>query len=444
MEDNKEQCRALTREAEHLRKNLLSVIQDNKTYRKAQERLESEVFAQAQELAESHKETQILKRRQKDLQKRLESERENYENDRLLWQQRESELCGEIKRWVMQNNNHPRRTRSATASNIWASPRPSSALPLPGQPKWEQQSLLERRNTNSNDAKARAQDKLIADLKSQVEQQKRVIEDALMAAETQAQRMESLEEELVSLKQVNGSLMEDNESYQMLLHEKTMTGQFLKKVEEECDAADNAPEPNSLAAELDHASQMNGSGGDQNEEYANKLKKLSDENRMLQESNKALSLYMNKILLKIIDNQELVDVLNIDDLAPPSSPPSKEPEAAKEIKQEATNDKSNRSNCKDSARPRRSTVSSWISTPKQTSTTEFGETTAHSRANTTNGSSSGWSRALKRMTIGSWSSYNQGVPAKSHHDDRRDKDKDRESGSSNSDVFDRDSGIESC
>lgn len=39
-----------------------------------QERLESEVFAQGQELAESHKETQILKRRQKDLQRRLESE----------------------------------------------------------------------------------------------------------------------------------------------------------------------------------------------------------------------------------------------------------------------------------------------------------------------------------------------------------------------------------
>ena len=69
---------------------------------------------------------------------------------------------------------------------------------------------------------------MIADLKSQVEQQKRVIEDALMTAETHAQRMESLEEELVSLKQVNGSLMEDNESYQMLLHEKTMTGEFLK------------------------------------------------------------------------------------------------------------------------------------------------------------------------------------------------------------------------
>lgn len=87
---------------------------------------------------------------------------------------------------------------------------------------------MERRLISSNDAKARAQDKLIADLKSQVEQQKRVIEDALMTAETQAQRMGSLEEELVSLKQVNGSLMEDNESYQMLLHEKTMTGEFLK------------------------------------------------------------------------------------------------------------------------------------------------------------------------------------------------------------------------
>lgn len=40
---------------------------------------------------------------------------------------------------------------------------------------------------------------------------------------------------------------------------------------------------------------------------------LSEDNRLLQESNKALSLYMNKILRKIVENQDLVDVLNIDD-----------------------------------------------------------------------------------------------------------------------------------
>lgn len=160
---------------------------------------------------------------------------------------------------------------------------------------------------------------------------------------------------------------------------------------------------------------------------------------MLQESNKALSLYMNKILLKIIDNQELVDVLNIDDLAPPASSPSKKAEETL-VKQKDTRCKGNGLNCKDASRPRRSTVSSWISTPKQACTSEFAE-------GTTNGHSSGWSRALKRMTIGSWSSHSHGVPVKNHHDDV--KDGSRHSGgggisSSDSDMFDRDSGIASC
>lgn len=83
---------------------------------------------------------------------------------------------------------------------------------------------------SARDAKIRVQDKLIADFKAELEQQKMVLHEAMTTAEAQAQRVDGLEQELASLQQVNASLMEDNESYQMLLHEKTIAGEFPVKV----------------------------------------------------------------------------------------------------------------------------------------------------------------------------------------------------------------------
>ncbi|KAI8145425.1 hypothetical protein BJV82DRAFT_603615 [Fennellomyces sp. T-0311] len=406
MEDTREQYRLLCKEADHLRKKLLAVIQDNNNYRKAQERMESQIYAQQQELAQAQKEAQTLTRLRKCVEKRLENELQNYESDRLLWQQREADLCGEIKRWSVQDRTgqHPRRTRSATASNIWAT-RTSTSLPEPQS--WASCTgmgpLFEERtkpidSVAARDTKIRAQEKLISDFKSEVEQQKRMTHEAILAAEAQTQRVETLEQELASLKEVNASLMEDNESYQILLHEKTMAGEFPKK--SDLAAAATKPQTASLAAELNKVQ-----GGDCSCQQTATVKKLSDEIRVLQESNKALSLYMNKILMKIVDNQELVDVLNIDEDDEQSIPQSTvapqkpEPPAVPVVEDKTSN------------RPRRSTISSWISAPKHPVTVESPTTVGRHRSHTNNdggnqhgGSSGGWSRALKRMTVIGWSS----------------------------------------
>ena len=83
-------------------------------------------------------------------------------------------------------------------------------------------------SVTARDTKIRVQEKLLSDFKSEIEQQKRVIHEAMLGAEVQDQRINTLEQELTSLKEVNASLMEDNESYQILLHEKTMAGEFSK------------------------------------------------------------------------------------------------------------------------------------------------------------------------------------------------------------------------
>ena len=53
---------------------MLAVVQDNNNHRKIQERMESQIYAQQQELAQVQKESQTLTRQRKHLEKRLENE----------------------------------------------------------------------------------------------------------------------------------------------------------------------------------------------------------------------------------------------------------------------------------------------------------------------------------------------------------------------------------
>ena len=73
----------------------------------------------------------------------------------------------------------------------------------------------------------KAQDKLISDLKAEVEKQKNAVQENMSQLQQQSLRMEHLEHEITNVKQLNRSLMEDNESYQMLLHEKTINGEIM-------------------------------------------------------------------------------------------------------------------------------------------------------------------------------------------------------------------------
>lgn len=73
----------------------------------------------------------------------------------------------------------------------------------------------------------KAQDKLIVDLKSEIEKQKSALQEQQVEAQEQSLRIVHLEHEIGNVKQLNRSLMEDNESYQILLHEKTISGEFM-------------------------------------------------------------------------------------------------------------------------------------------------------------------------------------------------------------------------
>ncbi|KAI9020942.1 hypothetical protein CLU79DRAFT_754457 [Phycomyces nitens] len=374
MQDSRDEFRALGIELDYLRKTMVIMKEEISNSRKVQERLESQLYAQEQETAHAHKEMQTMTRLKKEAEKRLESELRNHENDRSLWQQRETELRGEIKRWAIQKQS-PRRTRSATASNIWDAPETVKNWGTCAgmSPIFEDRRALTTDTVSCRDAKIRAQEKVILDIKTELQQQKRLAHEAIMTTKAQAHRVQWLEEELGGIKRLNASLMEDNEGYQLLLHERTMTGIF-KGVEPE--EPSQTANPTSLAAELQLVVSQD---TDANQAQ---VKKLTEEVKTLQEANKALTLYMNKILLKIVDNNQLVDVLNIDDSpTEPEEPVMPEPVVAAPVVP-ITN------------RPRRSTISSWMSSPKP----EVPPATVNPATNNDNG----WTRALRRMTVMSW------------------------------------------
>lgn len=73
----------------------------------------------------------------------------------------------------------------------------------------------------------KAQDKLILDLKNDVDKQKALLQERQSESQLVSLKVVHLEHEISNVKQLNRSLMEDNESYQILLHEKTINGEFI-------------------------------------------------------------------------------------------------------------------------------------------------------------------------------------------------------------------------
>ena len=154
-------------------------------------------------------------------------------------------------------------------------------------------------------------------------------------------RLNEVERLLMEARMSNARLMEDNESYQLLLQEKTLHGDFGKGdfsymgVSANQDALNalegrpsrpNSTRPNSgimtpattLADEL-------GSVGDDNEhESEEQVRRLETELRAAKDQNKALTLYINKIIERLLQHQEFEHILDQSSDAKQSSDVHKE------------------------------------------------------------------------------------------------------------------------
>ena len=144
-------------------------------------------------------------------------------------------------------------------------------------------------------------------------------------------RLQEIERKLLEARMANARLMEDNESYQLLLQEKTLTGDFKSEFlgtasnEDALNALEGRARAPSLADEL--------SGLGDGESEGESQKRLDSELKAAKAENKALTLYINKIIERLLQHQDFEAILdqssdfkpsaNTDkDLPPP--PPAKE------------------------------------------------------------------------------------------------------------------------
>ena len=142
-------------------------------------------------------------------------------------------------------------------------------------------------------------------------------------------RLQEIERKLLEARMANARLMEDNESYQLLLQEKTLTGDFKSEFlgtasnEDALNALEGRARAPSLADEL--------SGLGDGESEGESQKRLDSELKAAKAENKALTLYINKIIERLLQHQDFEAILdqssdfkpvsNLDKDLPPPPPP---------------------------------------------------------------------------------------------------------------------------
>lgn len=117
-------------------------------------------------------------------------------------------------------------------------------------------------------------------------------------------RQHELERELLEARMANARLMEDNESYQLLLSEKTLNGDFTKGDFMHQTAADshlNASGSGSLADELESAAE----GGE-----SESRRRLEADLKTQVDHNKALSLYIERIIGRLLQHEGFEHILD--------------------------------------------------------------------------------------------------------------------------------------
>lgn len=173
-------------------------------------------------------------------------------------------------------------------------------------------SSLQRSNSQNSSKLILQKDKLIESLRLELaEAQIKAIE----MENAGGGRLQELEKILLETRMANARLMEDNESFQLLLSEKTLNGDFMRSLGAGASRPPSQGErpSTSLADELGAAA----------DEESNE-RRLESEINSLKDQNKALTLYINKIIERLLQHQGFEAVLSHDQEPPPKPPVAKE------------------------------------------------------------------------------------------------------------------------
>ncbi|KAK5158555.1 hypothetical protein LTS14_003575 [Recurvomyces mirabilis] len=221
----------------------------------------------------------------------------------------------EMRAGLVDEERRPGVSRSSSFRSNTASPNPDSGGPVAHFAPPTSSSSLQRSDSQSRSRLVNQKDKIIEGLRLELaEVQIKLVEVENMGGG----RMQQLQKEMYEIKMQNARLMEENESFQLLLTEKTMSGDFLHRSAETSsrppsrNPADRnggaAARPSTLADEL--ASEADSMEGGDGVNTTDQSRRLQVEVNSLKDQNKALTLYINNIISRLLMSDQFEQILD--------------------------------------------------------------------------------------------------------------------------------------
>lgn len=294
-----------------------------------QSKLEERAHEEEEKVESLENEKRELTRQHRELEGIYEAERAQAMKEKETTQAREEELQGTIQRLKetmatknvqgVEEGEAPLSRASSFRNN------PSRSNSSQNLENFAPPNSVQRSNSRNNSKLIHQKDKIIEDLRLELaEYQVKMLE----VENAGGGRTRELEKQLLETRMTNARLMEDNESFQLLLGEKTLNGDlsrgdFLRESSHTDDRPTSSKGPStSLADELEEAEEA---------PDVEIVRKLEAELNSMKDQNKALTLYINKIIGRLLTYQGFESVLGNDmddkpntnkDLPPP--PPEKD------------------------------------------------------------------------------------------------------------------------
>ncbi|KAI5859726.1 hypothetical protein GGS23DRAFT_607327 [Durotheca rogersii] len=284
---------------------------------KEQAKLEERVHESEEQIEALRNEKREAARQMREMEAIYEAERGSMMKEKEEMANREEEMQSVINRLkeALNQRNADEESRPTRQTSTTSPSADGGSFAPP--------SSVQRSDSRNNSKLLLQKDKLIESLRLEL------AEAQIKLVETENQgggRLREVERLLVEARMANARLMEDNESYQLLLQEKTLHGDFgkgdfsymsvaanqdaLNALEGRSSAGDrpSTPPASSLADEL-------GAIGDESPKPAAPLedentRRLEAELRSAKDQNKALTLYINKIIERLLSHQEFEHILD--------------------------------------------------------------------------------------------------------------------------------------
>lgn len=292
---------------------------------KEQAKLEEKVHEHEEQIESLTNEKREVSRQMREMESIYEAERSAMMKEKDEMANREEEMQTVIQRLkdslAQRNLDEDRPTRQSELAPSAIDPQSEKAnrtaannnSPSLDSGSFAPPNSIQRSDSRNNSKLLLQKDKLIESLRLELAE----AQIKLVESENQGGgRLHEVERQLMEARMANARLMEDNESYQLLLQEKTLKGDFgtsdfsymggASANQDALAALEGRASHTSLADELSEAA-VNDHVQETDTEAQ---RRLETELKSVKDQNKALTLYINKIIERLLQHQDFEHILD--------------------------------------------------------------------------------------------------------------------------------------